>query len=142
MGSYYIPSNKLKGESRILLIFTTKSLIYTAIGGLIGLIFYIIFRILGLNTIGLILFVLFALIGYAIGTIKFHSNGSDKISKNVGGEPIDQVIFNYINFKKNRKVYTYAVPREEPDYYTAKNPVDMLLNRKGDKTQYTKEEKR
>ncbi len=32
MGSYYIPSNKLKGESRILLIFTAKSLIYTAVG--------------------------------------------------------------------------------------------------------------
>ena len=27
MGSYYIPSNKLKGESRILYIFTAKSLI-------------------------------------------------------------------------------------------------------------------
>ncbi len=142
MGSYYIPSNKLKGESRILLIFTAKSLIYTAVGGLIGLIFYLIFKIAGLGTVGLILFILLAVIGYLIGTIKFHSNGTDKISKNVGGEPVDRVIFNYINFRKNKKVYTYAVPREEPDYTTAASPIDMLLNKKADKSQNTKEEKR
>ena len=40
MGSYYIPSNNLKGESRILYIFTAKSLIFTAVGAFIGLIFY------------------------------------------------------------------------------------------------------
>ena len=45
MGSYYIPSNKLKGESRILYIFTGKSLIYTAVGGLAGGIFYMIFNL-------------------------------------------------------------------------------------------------
>ena len=43
MGSYYIPSNNLKGESRILYIFTTKSLLFTAGGAFIGLIFYFIF---------------------------------------------------------------------------------------------------
>ena len=42
MGSYAIPNNKLKGEGRILLIFTTKSLIYTAIGALLGTPIYII----------------------------------------------------------------------------------------------------
>lgn len=109
---------------------------------MLGLIFYIIFKIVGLNVVGLILLILFALIGYGIGTIKFHSNGSDKISKNVGGEPVDKVIFSYINFKKNRKVYTYAVPREEPDYTTIANPIDMLLNRKNENSQNTKEEKR
>lgn len=141
MGSYYIPSNKLKGESRILLIFTAKSLIYTAIGGLLGLILYFIFNIVGLKAVGLVLFAAFALLGYGVGTIKFHSNGSDKISKNVGGEPLDKVLFDYINFKKNRKVYTYAVPREEPDYTSASNPLDMLL-KKDEKSQNTKEEKR
>lgn len=49
MGSYYIPSNKLKGESRILYIFTAKSLIYTGVGGLIGLIFYLFFSACGLK---------------------------------------------------------------------------------------------
>ena len=115
MGSYYIPSNKLKGEGRILYIFTTKSLIYTAIGGFVGLIFYALFSILGLKTIGIIITALLALIGYGIGTIKFPTNGSSKISKNVGGDSIDEVILNYIKFKKNNKVYTYAIPRKEPE---------------------------
>lgn len=62
MGSYYIPSDKLKGEGRILYIFTTKSLIWTAVGAFIGLIFYFIFQIMGLGTVGLIILVALAVI--------------------------------------------------------------------------------
>ena len=126
MGSYYIPNNKLKGESRILYIFTTKSLIYTAVGGLIGFIFYIIFQIVGLKTVGLVILVALALIGYGIGTIKFPTAGTSQIAKNVGGDSIDEVILNYIKFKKNKKVYTYAVKREEPDYSSTNSPLDLL----------------
>lgn len=42
MATHYIPRN-VKGEGRILYIFTTKALITTAIGGGIG--FFIIFHI-------------------------------------------------------------------------------------------------
>ena len=42
MGTYNIPRN-VKGEGRILFIFSTKSLIYTGIGGLIGIPFYFLF---------------------------------------------------------------------------------------------------
>lgn len=142
MGSYYIPSNKLKGESRILYIFTTKSLIWTAVGGFIGFLFYIVFQILGIKTAGIIILVLLAAIGYGIGTIKFPSTGNGKIAKNVGGESIDEVIGNYIKFKKNSKVYTYSVPREEPDYATINSPLDILNFNKGGKAEQnnTKEE--
>ena len=44
MGSYYIPSNNLKGESRILYIFSTKALIWTGAVGAVGLLFYFIFN--------------------------------------------------------------------------------------------------
>ena len=71
MGSYYIPSNKLKGESRILYIFTAKSLIYTGVGGLIGLIFYLIFfthhKILPMvfhSTIGRIIYTKYFIISF------------------------------------------------------------------------------
>lgn len=138
MGSYYIPSNKLKGESRILYIFTAKSLIYTGVGGLIGLIFYLIFSACGLKQVGIIILVILAAIGYGIGTIKFPSTGTGKIAKNVGGDSVDEVIKNYIIFKKNRKVYTYAVPREEPDYASIPNPLD-ILNLTGSKDKGTKE---
>lgn len=141
MGSYYIPSNKLKGESRILYIFTAKSLIYTGVGGLIGLIFYLIFSACGLKQVGIIILVILAAIGYGIGTIKFPSTGTGKIAKNVGGDSVDEVIKNYIIFKKNRKVYTYAVPREEPDYASIPNPLD-ILNLTGSKDKETKEERK
>ena len=141
MGSYYIPSNKLKGESRILYIFTAKSLIYTGVGGLIGLIFYLIFSACGLKQIGIIILVILAVIGSGIGTIKFPSTGTGKIAKNVGGDSVDEVIKNYIIFKKNRKVYTYAVPREEPDYASIPNPLD-ILNLTGSKDKGTKEERK
>ncbi len=141
MGSYYIPSNKLKGESRILYIFTAKSLIYTGVGGLIGLIFYLIFSACGLKQVGIIILVILAAIGYGIGTIKFPSTGTGKIAKNVGGDSVDEVIKNYIIFKKNRKVYTYAVPRVEPDYASIPNPLD-ILNLTGSKDKGTKEERK
>ena len=43
MGTYYIPRN-YRGESRILYIFTVKSLITTAVGAMIGSLFFFIFR--------------------------------------------------------------------------------------------------
>jgi len=42
MGTYYIPRN-YKGESRILYIFSGKSLITTVVFGMVGFIFYLIF---------------------------------------------------------------------------------------------------
>ena len=140
MGSYYIPSNKLKGEGRILYIFTTKSLIYTAVGGVIGLIFYMLFNFLGLKTIGLIITAVLALIGYGIGTIKFPTNGNNKISKNVVGDSIDQVILNYIKFKRNNKIYTYAINREEPEYNSQAYTMSTLKTNNMTKNS-TKEEK-
>ena len=42
MATHYIPRN-VKGEGRILYVFTTKALITTAIGGGIGFLLYFIF---------------------------------------------------------------------------------------------------
>ena len=41
MGTYNLPRN-VKGEGRILFIFTPKSLIYASVGAGVGLIFYLI----------------------------------------------------------------------------------------------------
>ena len=108
--SFYVPSNKLKGENRILYIFTGKSLIYTVIGAAIGLIFYFILASLSMKVAGVIVMCIFAAIGYGIGTIKMPTTGNSKITKNVGGDSIDEIIYHYIMFNKNKKVYSYAVP--------------------------------
>lgn len=51
LGTYQIPRN-VKGESRILFIFSTKALIYTAVTGGVGLLFYFIINSLGFFWVG------------------------------------------------------------------------------------------
>ena len=47
MGTYNLPRN-VKGEGRILFIFTRKSLMYTAGFAIVGLILLLIFRLMNL----------------------------------------------------------------------------------------------
>ena len=68
MGTYNLPRN-VKGEGRILFVFTGKSFIYAIVGGGIGLLFYGIFSLVGLNIVGIAITVLLALVGFAIGTL-------------------------------------------------------------------------
>ena len=65
MNTYNVPRN-VKGEGRILFIFSTKALIYTAI----GLIFYIGFTVSGMQIVGIIADAAVGLIGFLIGTFK------------------------------------------------------------------------
>ena len=68
-GPYNIPRN-YKGEGKILYIFSTKGLIYTAIGIAIGLLFFYIFRLIGMSTVGFVVMAVFGAIGFAIATFK------------------------------------------------------------------------
>ncbi len=106
MGTYYIPRN-LRGETRILYIFTVKSLISTAIGGVIGLVFYFLFAAMGIKVAGIITMAVFALIGFGIGTIKIPTVAGLPFTKKIGGEPLSEIIRRYIKFRMNRKIYTY-----------------------------------
>ncbi len=107
MGTYYIPRN-LRGETRILYIFSVKSLISTVIGGLIGLIFYFIFTALGIKFAGVVTIVLFALAGFLIGTVKIPTLAGVPFTKKIGGEPLSEIIKRYITFRMNRKIYVYT----------------------------------
>lgn len=108
MGTYNLPRN-VKGEGRILFIFSTKSLITTAIGGAVGLIFYFIFAAIGISMVGIVITLIFAFIGYAIGMMKVPDTGGLEITRKTGGENIDDIIKRYIKFKKNnKKLYVYT----------------------------------
>ena len=111
MATHYIPKN-LKGETRILIIFSVKSLITTAIGAAIGGILLLIFGAIGLRFLGIILLVLFALIGYGIGTVKIPKITGWNFTKNIEGDSIDEIIVRYAKFKTNRKVYSYTKEEE------------------------------
>lgn len=113
MGTYNIPRN-VKGEGRILFIFSTKALIYTGVGALIGGIFYIIFNLLKLTLVGIIIVALFGLIGFIVGTFKIPNLERFDITKKTGGENIDDVIRRAFKFKaKKCKYYVYDTKEEK-----------------------------
>lgn len=107
MGTYYIPRN-VSGETRILYIFTVKSLITTAAGALIGTIFFLIFSAIGMKMVGIIIVASFALIGWALGALKIPTIIYFPITKKIGGEPLSEIITRYMMFKKKRKIYMYT----------------------------------
>lgn len=112
MGTYYIPRN-VKGETRILYIFTIKALITTAIAGVLGFILLKILSAIGLEKVGYVVMVILALIGYAIGAVKIPTLSGVKITKKIGGEPLSEIILRYIKFQKNKKKYVYVDTKEK-----------------------------
>jgi len=107
MGTYYLPRN-VKGENRILFIFTTKSLIYTVVAAMIGVVFHLIFSALGMTFVGIAIVAIFALIGFGIGRLKMPELGRFEFSKKTGGENLDDIIKRAIKFKtKGKKIYVY-----------------------------------
>ena len=110
MGTYNIPRN-VKGEGKILYVFSTKALIYTFIGAAIGGVLYFILNSIGLGTIGFILVVLFGGIGFGIATFKVPKI---KFFNDIGGENIDEIIMRYFKFKrKKNKIYSLYTKEEK-----------------------------
>lgn len=111
MGTYYIPRN-VKGEGRILYVFSTKALIYTAAFAAVGLLFYFLFTLLGLKIVGIVITAIFALIGFSIATFKIPETQNWEMTRKNGGQNIDDVIMRAIKFKmRKNKIYVYE--REE-----------------------------
>ena len=107
MGTYNLPRN-VKGEGRILFIFSTKALIYTLIGAFIGIPFYFILKAANMILIGIIIVALFGFIGFVIATFKIPNSNAFQLTKSAGGENIDEVIKRYIKFRMAKnKVYIY-----------------------------------
>lgn len=115
MGTYYIPRDT-KGEGRILYIFSTKGLVYTVVGILLGFAIKWLLNLIGglvhgtsvTNIIGNILIVLFAIIGFVIGSFKVPAIDKFEITKKAAGFDIDMVLKEYIKFRfKKDKYYVY-----------------------------------
>lgn len=126
MGTYNIPRNT-KGEGRLFYIFSTKALIWTVGGLLVGAVFKYILKAIGsllgkgaastCNIIGIILMVVLALLGFVIGTFKMPKNERFEITKKAAGINLDKVILESIKFRINKeKLYVYdthELTREE-----------------------------
>ena len=113
MGTYVIPRN-LKGETRLLIIFSVKSLITTAIGAAVGAVFFLLIgKGFGKETAGWIALAICGVIGFGVGTIKIPTISGFPITKKIGGESIDEIIIRYITFKGKKKKYAYYAKKEE-----------------------------
>lgn len=107
MGTYNLPRN-VKGEGRILFIFTTKSIIYTAISGGLGILISLAVSSMGIKYVGLIVIIVLALLGFAIGTFKVPNISGIKWARTNAGENLDDVIKRAIMFKrKGNQIYIY-----------------------------------
>ena len=107
MGTYYIPRN-LRGETRIFYIFTVKSLITTVCGIALGLVFLLIFSMIGMKLVGVIITAILALVGFGIGAIKIPTLSGLPVTKKIGGEPLSEIITRWIKFNKTKKMYVYT----------------------------------
>lgn len=110
--SYNIPRN-VKGEGRILYIFSYKAIMYMGVGILVGLVFYFLFSLFGLDVIGYIFVGIFAFIGYGVATLKVPNVNFLKSAKLAAGEQIDEVIKRAIKFKMNKNKYYIYTPSNE-----------------------------
>lgn len=92
------------------MIFSTKSLIASVIGAIIGLVFYYFFKVIfNMGTIGIIIVLIFAAIGYAITTLKVPETNNFEITRKTGGDKMDDVILRAIRFKqKGKRIYVYT----------------------------------
>lgn len=105
MSTYNIPRN-VKGEGRILFVFSTKALIYTAVGVGIGLVIYFILSLLKMDLVGYIVIAVLGLLGFVIGTFKIPDSNAFALTRDTGGENIDDVILRFIKFKMAKsKIY-------------------------------------
>ena len=113
MGTYNLPIN-VKGEGRILFIFSTKALIYTFVGIVIGYFISLIFSMINLRVVGYVIIAILGLAGFLIGTLKMPESTNFEITRKTGGENIDDVIMRAIKFKmKKNKIYVYDTSLEK-----------------------------
>lgn len=112
--SYYVPRS-VKGESRILYIFTMKSFIATLIFGLVGAGIWFLITSLG-GTVelipGLILVGICGGIGYALSTVVIPDVPFMGPLRKAGGENIGAMLWRLVTFRKRKRIYLYDYKRE------------------------------
>lgn len=113
MRTYNVPRD-VKGEGRILYVFSTKALVYTFVGVVIGFFFYLILSVFDMDFVAYIIIAILGFIGFCIGTFKIPESNAFSITKNAGGEKIDDVILRMIKFKmKKNRIYVYSLAKKD-----------------------------
>ena len=113
MGNSYPVPRSVKGESRILVIFTLRSFVTTVAVGLIGAgIWYIGDNFFGMGLFtGLIITAIFAAVGYVVGALKIPDIPAMGNLRKAGGENVSDILLRFVMFKKKKKIYMYNINR-------------------------------
>lgn len=114
MGRSYTVPRKVSNETRILVIFTAKSLITTIVFGIISLVLWnFILGPLGTGFVGIIVCICITAVGYGFGAITFPENIGIPLLKKFAGDNLTDLVFRGIKFKK--KIYVCTNEREEKE---------------------------
>lgn len=114
MGRSYTVPRSAKGESRILYIFTLKSLAITlAFAGIGILIYFILKSFMEISLITMILIIApFAGIGFVIGATNIPDSPIMGPLQKAGGENIFDILVRLITFRYKKKIYLYGISRK------------------------------
>ena len=131
MGRSYTVPRSAKGETRILYIFSLKSLALTLIFLAIG--FLITFFVGKFVEIGFVTNAIivgsFALVGYVIGAAKIPDSPMMGPLQKAGGEEILTILLRLITFGKRKKIYVYGLTRERNDVKQKKKKKEGILGK-------------
>ena len=109
--TYYVPRS-VKGETRLLYIFSIKSFISTVAFGLIGAGIWYIGSLIGMGLIaGLIVTIIFGAIGFCFGTLKIPDIPIMGKFRKAGGESLSDISFRFLTFGRKKKIYLYNLNR-------------------------------
>lgn len=119
MGRTYTVPRSAKGESRILYIFTIKSLAITLAFAAIGVIIYFILKsFMDISIVAMILIIApFAGLGFLIGATNIPDSPIMEPLRKAGGENVFDILIRLIMFRYKKKIYIYGINRkiEEDD---------------------------
>lgn len=113
MGRTYTVPRSVKGESRILYVFTVTGLIFTIAFALVGFVIKTLLGGLLPGAAGWAIVGIFAAIGFVIGSLKIPDSNVMGPLKKAGGEKIKDILFRSITFSKRKKIYIYRYEKGE-----------------------------
>ncbi|CCZ55948.1 unknown [Clostridium sp. CAG:1219] len=113
MGNSYPVPRSVKGESRILVIFTLRSFVTTVAVGLIGAGIWYLLDMIGIIGLvpGLVITAIFAGVGFAIGSLKIPDIPAMGKLRKAGGENVLDILIRFAMFKRKKKIYLYNINR-------------------------------
>ena len=114
MGRTYTVPRSTKGESRILVIFSIKSLATTIGFAAIGIIIYFVLKLfMEISLITMILIIApFAGIGFIVGATKIPDTPLMGPLQKAGGENVSDILLRLITFRGKKKIYIYGINRK------------------------------